>query len=363
MPRRTPYVDSDFFGMPPGTKASPLGGGRNSQVFLMDIPDRDPLVFKRYFVDTSDKRDRQGAEARALRFLAEAGVRQSPRLLALDKDRQASMLSYVRGDKIAEPTEHHMDESARFLVRLIELSASEEAAKTGFTSASEAFFSVEGVAENIRVRLARLDSVDDECPLCAELSNFRDNELRPALDRNLEACARLLEAADMRMDREIPESWRILSPSDFGLHNVLVRPDGTLAFFDYEYFGWDDPSKTLADFCLHPAMNLSGPLQRRFLEGVLPALIRIGYDPRRAAPLFPLFGLKWCCILLNEFVPRDMARRAFAIAGVEAEPQVEKEAVDQVLTRQLDKASALLHSLDDRAAVFAHHIDTLAPRP
>jgi len=362
MPRRTPYVDSDFFGMPPGTKASPLGGGRNSQVFLLDIPERDPMVFKRYFLDPRDKRDRQGAEARALRFLAEMGVRQAPRLLTLDKDRQASMLTYVQGVKIPLPGEEHMDQAARFLVRLIELSGTEQALAAGFPPASEAFFSAGGVAENLRDRLRRLDTVADDCPLCAELSSFRDQELRPALARSLEACAHGLRAAGMGMDEEIPQSWRILSPSDFGLHNALARPDGSLAFFDYEYFGWDDPSKTLADFCLHPGMGLPDALQRRFLEGVLPALRKTGYDPRRAGPLFPLFGLKWCCILLNEFVPRDMARRAFADGGPRAASAAEADAVDRTLARQLDKARSLLHGLDGRAAAFSRHLATLADR-
>ncbi len=349
MPRRTPYVDSDFFDLPQGTKATPLGGGRNSQVFLLNIPDRDPLVFKRYFVDPRDKRDRQGAEARALRFLAKEGVREAPRLLTLDTDRQASMLTYIQGEKISDPTAEHMDQAARFLVRLIELSGSEAAREAGFAPASEAFFSATEIVENIELRLSRLDAVDEQCPLCREFTDYLEGQLRPTFARYTATCATRLEQAGTPMDEEIPEPWRILSPSDFGLHNALVRADGGLSFFDYEYFGWDDPSKTLADFCLHPGMVLPDALCRRFLSGVLPALEALGYDRRRAGALFPLFGIKWCCILLNEFVPRDLARRTFAETD-------RTEAHERVLTRQLDKARTMLNTLDHRADTFSRHL-------
>ena len=35
----------------------------------------------------------------------------------------------------------------------------------------------------------------------------------------------------------------------------------------------------------------------------------------RVKLVYPLFGMKWCTIFLNEFVPNDFSRRAFAAAG------------------------------------------------
>src|ERR1700680_1391707 len=46
-------------------------------------------------------------------------------------------------------------------------------------------------------------------------------------------------AAGLAFDAELPQEWRSLVPSDFGFHNSLRRPDGSLAFLDFEYFGWD----------------------------------------------------------------------------------------------------------------------------
>lgn len=346
MPKSTPYVDTAFFNMPTGTTASPIGGGRNSQVFLLEMPGRDPIVFKRYFVDPRDKRDRQGTEAKALKFLDQAGVRESPHLLTLDTDRQATMLSYVEGEKVTDPTEKDMDHAAEFMVKLIDLSGEEEARKGGFSPASEAFFSAAGVLENIRTRLVRLDGVDTQSPLCDELRVYLKDKLHPAFARYAEACARKLSEAGMTIDGDIPEAWRILSPSDFGVHNAVRRPDGGLSFFDYEYFGWDDPSRMLADFCLYPGMDLPDALQGRFLMRVLPALEASGYRSERAEAMFPLFGIKWCCVLLNEFVPHEPAMHTFAKTD-------RTDAHIRVLRQQLDKARWLLENLDGRADTFS----------
>jgi len=35
----------------------------------------------------------------------------------------------------------------------------------------------------------------------------------------------------------------------------------------------------------------------------------------RARLLFPVFRIKWCCILMNEFLPSGAARRGFARGG------------------------------------------------
>ncbi|MBT6144514.1 MAG: hypothetical protein HOH74_03730, partial [Gemmatimonadetes bacterium] len=49
----------------------------------------------------------------------------------------------------------------------------------------------------------------------------------------------------------------------------------------------------------------------------------------------PLFGLKWCTILLNEFIAPDLARRSFA----------EGDKLDRstLLREQIVKAQNMLH--------------------
>src|SRR5262249_19275117 len=130
----------------------------------------------------------------------------------------------------------------------------------------------------------------------------------------------------------LPQAARSLCPSDFGFHNALRSPGG-LVFIDFEYFGWDDPVKLCCDFLLHPGMNLSAPLKRGFVEAVLPIYGADARFARRLSLLYPLFALRWCLILLNEFLPERWATRVHA--GVALDWTAAKE-------RQLARATELL---------------------
>ena len=105
----------------------------------------------------------------------------------------------------------------------------------------------------------------------------------------------------------LPDSSRTLSPSDFGFHNALKRPDGQIVFLDFEHFGWDDPAKMIADFLLHPHpdMAIGKSLKRRFIRRMLQCFEDQADLLQRVEIVYPLFGLKWCMIILNPFSPQS----------------------------------------------------------
>jgi hypothetical protein len=57
----------------------------------------------------------------------------------------------------------------------------------------------------------------------------------------------------------------------------------------------------------------------------------------RARLLFPVFQTKWCCIILNDFIPEFARRRRFADPGVD---EGERK------RRQLEKARRLFASME-----------------
>ena len=109
-------------------------------------------------------------------------------------------------------------------------------------------------------------------------------------------------------DQALEPAERVLSPSDFGAHNAIRRPDGSLAFVDFEYFGWDDPVKLTADFLLHPAMRLTREQKERFAARVM-GLFAESDAPARLPALLPLFAVRWICIVLNVFLPEHAGAR------------------------------------------------------
>ena len=132
-----------------------------------------------------------------------------------------------------------------------------------------------------------------------------------------------------------PRRDRCVSPSDFGFHNALLGTDGTLKFIDFEYAGWDDPAKTICDFFCQPELPVPKSCQALFHDEIADLMEPPGRFRLRVELLLPVYRLKWCCIMLNDFLPAGNDRRRFAGTIADAEQkwrQLEKarQAAEQV---------------------------------
>lgn len=325
-------------GGPPRSQ-TPIGGGRNSQVYRLEMEDGRRFALKAYFRHPGDNRDRLAVEFAALDFLWGHGLRCLPQPLAQDPEAALGLYAFVPGAPPVPPTTADVDAACAFLAEVHALRLAAGAA--ALPVASEASFSLAAVAENIDQRLARLAAVDPALAEESGLAAFLAGELLPVWCDLLQEC-RARAGADFASP--LPAARRTLSPSDFGFHNAL-RAGPSLVFLDFEYFGWDDPAKLVADFLLHPGMDLDLDLRRRFAAGIL-AQLAIDGLPQRARLAFPLFGIKWCAILLNEFLPGPLDRRSFADPG--GRSARERQA------RQLGKARTKLATLMDDHARFPY---------
>lgn len=311
--------------------SSVLGGGKNSRVFLVTTPTRK-VVVKHYYSNPNDPRDRQMTEYGALTFLASKGVACVPEVLHLDRKAGVSILAHIEGERITDALMSESDEQdfLAFVKQLKAVSAEVEADQ--MNPASEAFFTLEGIVGNIKQRLARLEGRSESELLSGELNVFLGGRFIPALSDLLSQAKVYYRGAGLEVNDEIALADRVLSPSDFGLHNCIKSSDG-LVFLDLEYFGWDDPVKLVSDFTLHPAQGTVGSARYR-VAGRMVSLFKEqpGFVDRLKA-LLPLFGLKWCLIMLNEFLAGENARRVFS---------GNDEDYESVLERQLGLAEAML---------------------
>jgi hypothetical protein len=296
-----------------------LGGGLNSRVYKATVEDTSVFVVKFYFSSTADHRDRLGNEFTSLSFLWEQGFRNIPQPMTLHREASCAIYQYCEGSNITadDVTKEDVKAVVTFFASLKSLK--QEIPLPDFLSASEAFFSVKGVINNIQSRLERLFDVAGEKGVSDNLNLYLNNDFVPFFKTLIAWCSQKAEENGVLWEEEIPEEERILSPSDFGFHNALRVRNGNLVFFDFEYFGWDDPSKTISDFLLHPAdsMQINSQLKQRFYTQFCSALNSSIDLDNRVEVLFPLFGLKWCLIFLNEFIPSEYKRRIFASQSTE----------------------------------------------
>jgi hypothetical protein len=323
-----------------------IGGGRNSQVYEVAVDGAKHFALKVYFRHPSDKRDRLATEFGSFSHLWANGFREIPQPVATDPGLGWAVYQFIEGDRIpaGQVSVAEVLGAADFLGRLRELSRKSESRELGV--ASEAFFTVEAMVKNLKQRLKRLGAINGETAPSKALNDFLTGEFMPLLERVTGWSESHLRAAGMSSAEELSWTHRTLSPSDFGFHNALRQRDGRIIFLDFEYFGWDDPAKMIADFLLHPAMNLAPDLKKKFVSVVLRRFADWPGLRGRLESVYPLFGLKWCLIMLNEFLPNELLRRQFASAA-----GVDQSALQM---QQLDKARQMLSRISREYECFPY---------
>jgi hypothetical protein len=292
-----------------------LAGGANNRVFRVSGPGW-VAVAKHYFRTAKDPRDRLGAEREFYGLIARAGIHSAPQALAWSEPLRVGLFEFVAGRRLeaSELTHSHRDQAIGLITQLNRLRGDPVARR--IPMGSEACFSVGDHLGCVDRRLARLGSVADESVEERDARQFITHELDPGWRRVRDRVRGQWRGAGLDDEEVLAVGSRCLSPSDFGFHNVIVTGNGELKFHDFEYAGWDDPAKLICDFFCQPQVPAPRAWWDHFVEGVGKALG--GGDAHlrtRARWLFPVYQLKWCCIMLNDFLRAGRERREFSSGG------------------------------------------------
>jgi len=316
--------------------AQRVAGGGNNELFRVELKGYGDVAVKRYSDGGQGMSERLKREYTAVSFLNRAKISCVPTALKCDYAHGLGFYSWVDGRKLSsgDISEGEIDQVVNFLSALSELSLGEDA--KDLPQAKDAGLSVESVVMQIYNRLTRFEAVKSSN---LELADFLDGRYARALlvvTEKLELeCRRL----GIGLSKELERCYQTLSPSDYGFHNALRGKNGKLTFLDFEYFGWDDPVKMLCDFMWHPGMDLSVNCKRYFIEK---AVDRFSCDPffiMRLRLFYPLYGLIWALILLNDFLPNVWGARERA--GI-----VTRNCKDEILQAKLEKAGAYLSRIE-----------------
>jgi len=298
-------------GLPGPLRLLRLPGGANNRVYRVDCGSCSALL-KAYFRHPDDPRDRLDAEFSFCRLAWDRGLRCLPRPLACDRDRDLGLYEFVEGRTLL-PDEvgiEHVEQAVDFYRELNRHKT--DPAAGALPRASEACFTLGEHLACVGRRVERLAHLDDATPEGREAGLLVREELLPTWQQ---VRARALYEAARRalsLDEPIPRQDECLSPSDFGFHNAILGADGRLRFIDFEYAGWDDPAKMTCDFLCQPAVPVLEACADPFARAVASGLSDPQWHLRRVALLLGVYRVKWCCIMLNEFVPVDRQRRSFA---------------------------------------------------
>ncbi len=259
-----------------------ISSGRNSNVLILDS-EQKKYVIKKYFCNPHDSRNRLRTEFDFLELMDKMGIACVPKSIGFNQKYGYGFYSYVEGVRIEDIQDNHITMAANF-IKLI----NEKYKPSNFQLASEACFTYQDFLKSVRNRIRRLlhdlnggGNVVEENAL-----NFLEDKIIPKL-RNLEK----------EKSINLYEDRRILSPSDFGFHNMLEY-NGRINFIDFEYAGEDGITKLIGDFVCQPDKRLTKS-QADFFIGNLSGNFDINLSYLNK--IIAITRLKWTCLILNVF--------------------------------------------------------------
>jgi len=297
-------------GRPDPVAMERLAGGRNNQVYRLVINGGAPLFLKSYFHDPRDTRARLSSEWSFLDYAWARGIRSVPEPIAADPALQLGLYEFVEGravrtDDVGWPL---LDTAAGFILDVNRLPRDIAA----LPLASEACMSLAEHIATVDGRVNGLQQLHPDVPHREAAGQFVAERLVPVWGAVRERLLTEAKHFDRAADAMLDATSVIASPSDFGFHNMLVRPDGTLVFTDFEYAGRDDPAKLVCDFFAQPDMPAPMQFFDAFIDRLTQGLKLSADDVRRCRLLLDAYRVKWACIVLNDFRPVGATQRAFA---------------------------------------------------
>jgi hypothetical protein len=245
-------------------------------------------ALKLYFADADDGRDRSGTEFKALSFLEKQGCEATPRAFFYSTHPPRLLMEWLEGEPaMLNASDADFVFSAEFLAFVAHASAGEGSSE--FSMASESCLSDQDILSHIESRCEKLSEIDALDAFFVQFNRLLKTEVTKASVHPWFSCA-------------LAKDLQKLIPADFSLHNVIRQNCGSLKVFDFEYFGWDDPAKGVADFLLHPGMSLSANQRGIFLRRAVEMFEQ--HDPgffTRLKARYNLFALRWALIVLKPF--------------------------------------------------------------
>ncbi len=300
----------------------PLEGGANNRVYKITIDEKKSLILKHYFHHKKDLRKRLFSEFSFLKFAWDNGIRCIPEPLFSSEKENLGLYSFVPG-RPASKSDISKNTIQQAIDFFLNLNIFKNKASY-LPNASEACFTIDDHLNLVEKRIKNLVLLSKNSEIYKDLSNFVNYNLIPKWEKIIQHSysKKLLIKKDL-----------CISPSDFGFHNMIINEKKNY-FIDFEYAGWDDPAKVVCDFFCQPKI----PIPMSYFDTFVKDISSITSNPKlcqeRINFLFPVYQIKWCCIILNIFLKTEKSRRIFSKSKQDPKKQLKlaKDLLNKIIT-------------------------------
>jgi thiamine kinase-like enzyme len=315
----------------------PLSSSGNNRIYKIEMKSGQKYVAKQYLQLKEDSRPRIQAEFEHLKALWEIGFRNIPQAFAREESR--AVYSLIEGMPVKSVGSREMARVLSFLSRLSD--ASSKLSGFSILPGSDSRTCLGDYIDQIEKRYDRIIFGAKNSEWEKETCEFMTQSVLPHKEFIFNKFYDSIRYLGWDAQRPFHENEQMFCPSDLGFHNILsdIHNQGELFFLDFEYSGWDDPAKLLADFFHHVGQQVSWEHKWYLLEQFA---AHRKQDPdflRRWQTVIDLIGLEWVLIVLNVIDPNEMERKRFANPNLDP--------ADLIKTR-LAKADQMINEMTER---------------
>lgn len=293
----------------------PIHSGGNNRVWWFEA-DRRKYFVKNYFFSGKDGRDRLARELSFCLYAWKNGIKTISKPISADRMNLLAIFEFISGRR---PVKEEIDKAflKQVLLFLNQLNIHRETLRgQSLSYASDVCIGFNGHMTLVEKRLSRLLDIKVDDSISRHAEQFIRDEMICRWEKIKADVRKGLSEQTHGFEVDADQSELILSPSDFGFHNTILDESGTLFFIDFEYAGWDDPVKMICDFFSQPEIPVPMEYFDWFTKETNKIIGKKKCEERgiiwQAKLLLPLYRLKWCCLILNDFIPEDSERKSFA---------------------------------------------------
>jgi thiamine kinase-like enzyme len=314
-----------------------LTSSGNNRIYKVKLKDGRNYAVKQYLNLKEDSRPRLQAEFGHLNALWKLDFQNIPKPILTEGN--WAVYSLVEGAFVKSVELAEMDEVLSFLSRLSDVSS--KLREFSILPGSDSRSCLGDYIDQIERRYNRLVQGANTSGLEKEINDFLEQKFLPHKEFIFRKFYDSIESLGWDLQIPFTEEQQMFSPSDLGFHNILASSTdkGKLVFLDFEYSGWDDPAKLLADFFHHVGQNITWEHKWHLLERFA---VHRTQDPdflRRWDIVIDMIGLEWVLIVLNVIDPKEMKRKRFANPNLDP--------VDLIKTR-VSKANQMINEMSER---------------
>lgn len=310
-----------------------LQGGISNRVYRLEAQGYPDLIAKEYYPDDRRRIDR---EYSALDFFN----RHSPGNTPVPYFREGNKFAiYSFEQSVDRQPEDVTTGDAHQVSGFVNSMYSFPPASTSgqFDDAVMASFSLEDFLKGTKFRVGKFMQHVQQGAVHADVRNLHDSYNVSGLTDRIEE--RVRKMSGNIYERPLDLDMKRLSPTDFGVHNMLFRPTGDICFIDFEFFGWDDPMKLVSNFYHHEKNSgLSQEVRRSFIRDFVSSSTLPAEMLGRLDSYMLLSAAEWIGVMLWSITPEKIAIRQFA------NPQFD---VESYRRKAVGKLSQRLRDIDE----------------